>query len=95
MEALAPTESQAARRLRLHREAQQRHRRGIRLERTPGLRRRLVEWFECAGPADCLSASDVSIKFGVSIRYARNVLSELRAERFIQRETVWRIRSVK
>nr|WP_297388206.1 hypothetical protein [uncultured Roseateles sp.] len=78
------------RRREIWRNASRRYYRGTPLPPIKSLRERLLEWFEAAPPGECLSAVDVSVKFGVTLRYARNTLSVLKAEGAIQRETVWR-----
>lgn len=57
---------------------------------SPELRVQLGRWFE-SFPGEMLSAQDVALKFGVSIRHARNELSILKNEGVIVRETVWRL----
>jgi DNA-binding transcriptional ArsR family regulator len=59
-----------------------------------GLPNQLADWFTTEGRSgEFLSASDVAVKFGVTLRYARNALSKLRQAGLVERETVWRFRS--
>jgi DNA-binding IclR family transcriptional regulator len=54
----------------------------------PGLRSRLIAYFE-ANPLDTLTSDDIAIKFGVPKRSVQTMLSTLKAEGVLQRNTVW------
>jgi hypothetical protein len=60
--------------------------------RAPGLRRRMLAWFE-ASPDDDMTAEMLALKFGAKLSSVRTELCRLKAEGAIDFAMVWRLRT--